>query len=194
MHASKFSSGGLEYKGSMGLTRASSKVSQEETGWQCLPLLHATPYHLCLGALKEKFVPNLQAGSLVREFGGNFGWEGSPHKPMKPYSSHSATHTSEAWDKALHWEKKEKKSPWTSREVVWDGERVPQPVPNPKPLLGSRRSPVFFLFDPIFCIFSPHCGAWSKANTSEAFSYLVPGCKESQFYSLPVGPAVARMY
>lgn len=95
MHASKLSSWALEYKGSMGLTWASSKVSQEEIGRQCWPLLSATPYHFCLGHLKEGLLLTFKQAHLC-EFEHNFGWECHQRKPIKPYCSHPATHTSEA--------------------------------------------------------------------------------------------------
>ena len=95
MHASKLSSWVLEYKGSMGLTWASSKVSQEEIGRQFWPLLSATPYHFCLGHLKEGLLLTFKQVHLC-EFEHNFGWECHQRKPIKPYCSHPATHTSEA--------------------------------------------------------------------------------------------------
>ena len=95
MHASKLSYWALEYKGSMGLTWASSNFSQEEIRRQCWPLLSATPYHFCLGNLKEGLLLTFKQAHLC-ESGDNFGWEHHQHKPIKPYSSHLATHTIEA--------------------------------------------------------------------------------------------------
>ena len=95
MHASKLSSWLPEYKGSKGLTWASSKVSHEEIGRQCWPLLSATPYHVCLGKLKESLLLTFKQAHLC-EFGHNFGKECYQRKPIKPYCSHSATLTSEA--------------------------------------------------------------------------------------------------
>ena len=40
------------------------------------------------------------------------------------------------------------------------------PFPLPRPPLGSLRSPLFFLFNPVFAFFF-HCGAWSQANTMD---------------------------
>ena len=50
-----------------------------------------------------------------------------------------------AWDQAPHWGKREKKGPWAKNR----GKRVTPPFP-PSP---GHRSPIFFLFDPVFCLF-----------------------------------------
>ena len=61
-----------------------------------------------------------------------------------------------AWEQAPQWGKRRKKSASeASREVVWGGKRVAPPFPFPRPPLGSFPSPIFFLFDPVFCLFLP---------------------------------------
>ena len=50
------------------------------------------------------------------------------------------------------WAKKKRSASEESREVVWGGKRMAQTP------FGSLRSPIFFLFDPIFC------RAWSQAS------------------------------
>ena len=47
-----------------------------------------------------------------------------------------------------------------------------RPFPLPRPPLGSLLSPIFFLFDPDFCLF-PHCGAWSRANDRYASAMIL---------------------
>ena len=49
------------------------------------------------------------------------------------------------------------------RGSLWRGKG---PFPLPGPPLGSLRSPIFFLFDPVFAFFS-HYRAWSQANTMD---------------------------
>ena len=58
--------------------------------------------------------------------------------------SPSQSSTFVSWDQALHCGKKEKKSVLAKRKSA-EGKWVP---------LGSLRSPIFFLFDPVCCLFS----------------------------------------
>ena len=71
----------------------------------------------------------------------------------------SATY-SVAWDQAPHCEKKEKKSAWAKKKNI--GERR-EPKGSLGRAKGGRRPvslpstawPIFFLFDPVFCLFAP---------------------------------------
>ena len=63
----------------------------------------------------------------------------------------------QGWDRAPHSEKK-KKLVWAKKNIGERSERRGCP-------LGSLHSPIFFLFDPVFCLFPARCGAWSKATT-----------------------------
>ena len=71
-----------------------------------------------------------------------------------------------AWDQAPKWGEKRKKSASEASEEVWRGMRMTElhrlPL-LPSPPLRSVRSPIILLFLPFFA-FSPHYGAWSKAN------------------------------
>ena len=76
----------------------------------------------------------------------------------------------EARDQALHWRKTKvglggkKSASEASQEAVWGGEMVDLST-FPGPSLGSLCSPIFFLFDPVFCLFLfPQCGAWSQVG------------------------------
>ena len=42
--------------------------------------------------------------------------------------------------------------------------RLRHPFPLPRQPLGSLRSPIFFLFNPVFCLPPPPCGSWSHAT------------------------------
>ena len=95
MHASKLSSWALEYKRVNGSHMSIKQGQPRGIGRQCWPLLSVTLYHFCLGNIKEGSLLTFKQAHLC-ESGDNFGWEHHQHKPIKPYSSHLATHTSEA--------------------------------------------------------------------------------------------------
>lgn len=74
----------------------SIKQFQPRGNWMTvLATLECNPLPFLLGKPQRGLAPNFQAGSLVWVWG-QFWLGPSQHKPIKPYSSHLATHTIEA--------------------------------------------------------------------------------------------------
>ena len=71
---------------------------------------------------------------------------------------------------ALHCGKKEKKS-----------KKVSLGIP-----LYALRSPIFFLFDPVCCLF-PHCGAWSQAKLPQDL-FETPTWPPFHCFGTPIWP------
>ena len=67
-----------------------------------------------------------------------------------------------------------------NREVIWGGERV---ATSGRPL-GSLRSPIFFVFDPVFLRFSPTAEPGTRLKSGAPNGGFLPNALKTLFQSI----------